>query len=127
METRCGKTVLQKQRLTLRATSHSSDFNAHAYAYINARLSCDDGASYYLNSGNVLYNAPDLAANGLMEFNGGPEIYTRNNLFIHGGWTLCSPPDSVGSHGDVFVDAQRGWVGICGNVCPSFWYVALVC
>jgi len=41
----------------------------------------DDGASYYKHSHNIIYRTG-------MQFNGGTQIHTFDNLFLHGG--ACS-------------------------------------
>ena len=43
----------------------------------------DDGASFYNHTGNVLYR-------GDIEFNGGTNIFTYNNLYLLNGRTLCT-------------------------------------
>eukprot|EP00756_Hemistasia_phaeocysticola_P003782 Hpha_TRINITY_DN12449_c0_g1::TRINITY_DN12449_c0_g1_i1::g.42998::m.42998 len=87
--------------------------------YSNANcLRCDDGASWYNMSNNVCYGSRSA-----MEFNGGTQVYTHENLFVQGGWTLCASPPMVGggSH-DMYVDAPAMWVGICGqDKCRPFW------
>lgn len=79
-------------------------------------LRCDDGASWYNMSGNVMYNAG-------MEFNGMIDVWTHNNIFIHWGWTMCAGPPLVGgSSNDLFVDSPFGFTSICGpGVCEAFW------
>jgi len=79
-------------------------------------LRCDDGASWYNMSGNVMYNAG-------MEFNGGTQVFTHGNLFVHGGWTVCAaPPDYGGGSFDIFVDNPFMWTSICGmDKCLPFW------
>lgn len=79
-------------------------------------LRCDDGASWYNMSGNVMYNAG-------MEFNGGTQVFTHGNLFVHGGWTVCAaPPDYGGGSNDLFVDNPFMWTSICGmDKCLPFW------
>lgn len=81
-------------------------------------LRCDDGASWYNMSGNVMYNAG-------MEFNGGTQVFSHGNLFVHGGWTICAaPPDYGGGSNDIFVDNQFMWISICGmDKCLAFYKV----
>ena len=67
---------------------------------------------------NVCYGSKSA-----MEFNGGTQVYTKSNLFVQGGWTLCASPPMVGggSH-DVYIDAPRMWSGLCGDdKCRPFW------
>jgi hypothetical protein len=67
-------------------------------------------------SGNVMYNAG-------MEFNGGTQVFTHGNLFVHGGWTMCaSPPDYGGGSFDTYVDNSFLFTSICGMAqCEAFW------
>jgi hypothetical protein len=79
-------------------------------------LRCDDGASWYNMSSNVMYNAG-------MEFNGGTQVFTHRNLFIHSGWTSCaSPPDYGGGAFDTYIDSAFQYESICGmDKCAAFW------
>ena len=64
----------------------AGDFYSHANC-----LRCDDGASWYNMTANVC-----VGASSAMEFNGGTQVFTQDNLFVQGGWTLCaSPPTKV--------------------------------
>jgi len=71
-------------------------------------LRCDDAASWYNMSSNILYKA-------YMEFNGGSQIWTHGNIFIQAGWKLCQHLTVGGSSYDTFVDPQRVWTPICGQ------------
>jgi len=78
-------------------------------------LRCDDAASWYNMSSNILYKA-------YMEFNGGSQIWTHGNIFIQAGWKLCQHLTVGGSSYDAFVDPQRVWTPICGQqTCEAFW------
>eukprot|EP01051_Picozoa_sp_SAG22_P022121 SAG22_NODE_5175_length_1070_cov_0.857878_1_plen_260_part_00 len=81
-------------------------------------LRCDDGASWFNMSENVCY-----AASSAMEFNGGTQVYTRSNLFVQGGWTICAAPPGVGGGSfDTVVDSDFFWRGICGDdKCLPLW------
>ena len=50
---------------------------------------CMNTGGRYNMSGNVMYNAG-------MEFNGGTQVFTHGNLFVHGGWTVCAAPPDYG-------------------------------
>ena len=81
-------------------------------------LRCDDGASWFNMSENVCYSASSA-----MEFNGGSQVYTHGNLFVHGGWTLCAaPPGAGGGSFDTYIDSDFMWRSICGNdKCLPLW------
>jgi hypothetical protein len=61
--------------------------------------------------------------NAGMEFNGGTQVFSRKNLFIHGGWTICAaPPDYGGGSYDTYIDSAFMWSSLCGmDKCAAFW------
>lgn len=77
---------------------------------------CDDGASWYNFSSNVLYI-------GKIGWNGGSQVYTHGNLFIKAGWELVHPLAIGGSSFDTFVDplytVSAKW-GV-NATCEAFW------
>jgi hypothetical protein len=80
----------------------------------------DDGASFYNHTNNVLY----LGGNGL-QFNGGTNIYSVNNLYIQTGWHLGPTPDVAGSFNDTWIDSPNGAINN-GRNCEQFWNASMV-
>lgn len=76
-------------------------------------LRCDDGASWFNMTSNVMYNAG-------MQWNGGSQVYTYGNVMIKGGWTLTSYLDVGGSSYDTFVDNPFAWAGGPSRCDPFF-------
>eukprot|EP00756_Hemistasia_phaeocysticola_P061759 Hpha_TRINITY_DN5172_c0_g1::TRINITY_DN5172_c0_g1_i1::g.193094::m.193094 len=72
----------------------------------------DDGASWYEHTGNVLYRCD-------IEFNGGTQITTRDNLYFLAGRTLLPTPDVLSMYNDTFVDSTQGLHGSHG--CPGIY------
>ena len=64
-----------------------------------------------------------VGASSAMEFNGGTQVFTQDNIFVQGGWTLCaSPPTVGGSSHDTYIDAPFFYSGICGDdKCEPLW------
>lgn len=108
-------TVLNQWRRNLILTR-----NYYPVGYVNNGngVRCDDGASWYNHSENVMYIAG-------VEFNGGQSIWSHSNLIIkasRAGWLLCSPLPAGGGHYDTYVDCDGAWGMLCGDTaCSSFW------
>lgn len=72
----------------------------------------DDGSSYYNHSYNVLYLTG-------IQFNGGTNIFSHNNLLIQANWHLGPTPDVAGSFNNTWIDSPQSLTGSC----EGFWHV----
>ena len=70
----------------------------------------DDGSSYYNHSDNVLVYAG-------LQFNGGTQIWSYNNLLIEGVWNLGPTPDAARNFYNTVADNGKNIQGRC----DGFW------
>ena len=71
----------------------------------------DDGSSYFNHSGNVLVYSG-------MQFNGGTQIWSYNNLLVECFWNMWPTPDVARYFNNTVVDSNRN---IKGPNCDGFW------
>ena len=72
----------------------------------------DDGSSFYKHSNNVLVYAG-------LQFNGGTQIWSYNNLLIEGVWNLGPTPDAARHFNNTVVDNGKNIQN--GGDCTGFW------